>query len=382
MKNTNSRKKHKNWILIILSVIVLSLVGSFLVPRFIKDYNYKKAVVKIKESCKGVDSEAILIAKGFCERFNLACGDKLSIIENLDEGFLGSLVRRSVWFSLNERYGTIVISYNKKEIDSRVAHPFIYIVIDCKSKEVVTYTNRWIKEFLEKQQTKTQLSQFSKFMPENEAREIVNSIALKLELPKDMVLEKMEKNSSQGVWNAFWIRQKDGIPYEDEWISISIMGVTGEFVAYIKRYHMESPSTMEINITKEKATELGWNLLKKNTSNDLLRKGEKINDLYRVKSELHIIQADKYDKSRKVSMPFEKINSKLVWYVNYEFYGGLARDIVDKPYENMTQEEKEAVKAFGEKVDEQWVERGFPYRHLTIRIDASTGNILYTSLSR
>ncbi|MEW6418768.1 MAG: hypothetical protein AB1480_11720 [Nitrospirota bacterium] len=286
----------------------------------------------------------------FCKQFKIDCKSK-----KLDGVFPANYF---YMFGLHVRWdedyfrGAHVLCEQTKDSPN---DKYVHFLVRDKSKEIELYANVALYEMYMSKRAwykKTRQSRMLEFMPEDKAKQIFNSLAKKLQIPSDMVFEKINKNDPiyGSVWSAVWLRKRNDYRYEGDAISISIMGATGEFVAYTKTYR-GVPCSTEMKISKEQAIEIGWKKLQKYFTWKMKKIGEKARALYEVNAEPLIIQTGAFGRSSK---PVKIKGSKLAWVIRYTFTGGF----------------------------EKWKELGLPDEYFEVRIDATTGRILYTSPMR
>lgn len=331
-------------------------------------------------------------AKEFCERFNIRCNGikKSEVQKGLDHPggvlfwmFQGEYSRLHL---LDEYFQGIKLYFDQQSSRDNAAADCIFFIITEKSKEVEIYENAALYEFYRKKYWSGKFGRavWPEYITEEKAKKVFDSIGNKLKIPLDMVFEKIMKNKKGidnqeiGLWSAIWLRKKNGYKYEGDAISMSIMGATGEFVAYSKTYR-GVPTSTEMNISKEEAIEIGWRKLQKYFTWKMQRIGEKARVLYAVDAEPLIIQTGPFGPGFKL---IKIEGSKLAWVIRYTFTGGFQdpRRSIRKYASDA--EKTEVYNAYFIPRDKKWREFGAPDEYFEVRIDAATGKILYRSPMR
>lgn len=321
----------------------------------------------------------------FNQKFNLTCKDESVLDRDLSMSTLGSNIKgyyglHAFGSDIYKPYGLYLSCKDPTAESKGIDIPFAYYVVNGNSKEVEMYANRAVYEIGRKKAGWSPVAgdprgrvNWPPFMPKEEASQIVDSLAPKLEIPTDMVFDRIEQNEKNGVWNAIWLRKKDGYWYAGDAVSINIMGATGEFIGYTKTYR-GTPCPTEVKVTKEKALDLGWNKVRKNIPWKLRKQ---MNDYYKVgEATLLIVQPNNY---WGYQMPQKNKDSRLAWVISYHFSGGLIDPRPDKPAELFTQEEDKASSRYLAARFNKWNELDRPERHFNFWIDAATGEFLYIS---
>jgi len=329
--------------------------------------------------------DAISKAQEFCNKFSFNCTCSLKPSKFKGLTYLGA---QGGYDTLKDFEGTHVVCSEQTALREGLKNTYILFLIPNQTKEIQRYDNRPIYEIYNKKYGRLEKVYYKQykitkevwhvywpeFMLEEKAKKIAYSIAEKLQIPSDMVFERIKKK--EGVWNAFWIRKIDGYKYEGDVVIISIMGATGEFVAYTKRYREPPSSTTEMKISREQALEMGWDKFQKYLPWKMKRMGKRARDLYRVSADPLIIQTGVFRQSPE---PVNIRGAKLAWVIRYNFTGGF-----EDPRENLqnydwTENERKAVDNFDRAMDKKWREFGAPEKYFEVRIDAATGKILYVS---
>jgi hypothetical protein len=348
------------------------------------------------------DEYALHKVQEFCTQLNLDCscsvaskeivGDRLPNIHYREYDLIGysrydySQVHLLLYGDDYFQDVKKVICQDKSLIKKGMKDRYALFLIRNKSKEIEEYANGPIYDFYSQKYSKSTQPKYGgkpiwyvvwpEFIPEEKAKDIFLSIAAKLRIPSDMFLEKIIKNKKEGVGDAIWVRKRNGYRYDGDAISISIMGASGEFVAYTKTYR-GTPCSTEMKISKEQAIDMGWEKLRKYLPRKVRRMGKAGIDLYEVKAEPLIIQTSAFGHGGR---PIVKIKgSKLAWVIKYTFTGGFINTVHKQPYEDWTKEEKEARDDFNDKVHDKARELGLPEELFEVRIDAATGEFIYES---
>lgn len=357
MNSTKTRNKY--WPFIITGLIVL--VSLTLIIFF-----YRKEELRAKQ-------EAIPKAKEFCMRLNIACESPMSFEDRFFYGFFHG---RKLAERVSEKDINIFFGRDKM----RITHPYIYVSLDKKSGDIVGYSDSGIeadiqnKYRLKRPKAPVRPTTFQpEFMAEDKAKELARSIAVKIPLPEDMVFDRMERDRFRDVWHGYWVRQKDGYRYEGDGAVITIMGATGDFVAYKKISLQRTPSVAEVKVSREKAIEIGWSKLMKHIPKEVRGQAKGI---YKVTAELRIIQPKSYWTILRDFIPFTRKESKLAWVIDYYFTGGLVDPVEGKLSYDWTEDERKAAEAYFAGTRKRWEEMSRPPRDVEMRIDAATGKLL------
>ncbi|TAN38202.1 MAG: hypothetical protein EPN25_14230 [Nitrospirae bacterium] len=312
-------------------------------------HNVLKA--SLSKSCEGFSEDAVMKAKEFCNRFDLACGDSQvpSSWVFIDYTVPESQNRQSSWLRLYRTYGTKTFMFEKND-PSRILKE-IRFGVDCKTKEVYLYDNKWQHwKYVEKYGGSSPFkTRWPEPMLEKNAKQIVDRIAQRMVMPEDMVFDGMKNEITLGVWNAFWVRKKDGYAYEDDWMVISIMAATGELIGYEKRYRMQ-PCPTVANITREHAIEIARGIFRNKVPDRVL---EKEKDLFTVSSNTLIVQPSRYKRPVNESEAITDTSSRLAWVIEYH------PSEPDNPPEG--------------------INLYLLHMHFKVIIDAATGEVIYTS---
>jgi len=334
----------KNKFLAFLTIILICL---FSFCYFIYS-NYRNAISKTEE---------------FCERFNIACEGK-----------------PSVRFLLSNHYptGTTTLGAKPSAMDTLVRFhkkdAYINFIVGRESGEIELYYNIWIKNRFKEKYNERKATKYSRgrinlprFLSKKEAEDIIKAIIPKLEIPSDMTFNRMDKDEKEGLWNAYFIREKDGYRYREDKIVISIIGATGDFVGYTKTYKGK-PCPTQVNVNKDSAVELGWSKLQQNISVNLQKK---LKEIYKVTTELLIVQVRDF--------PFIEDKSRLAWVVKYNFTGEISDEIRLELLHNYSEETNGPIPALVGKRYKEWRKMGQPPWSFEIQIDAATGKEIYVS---
>jgi hypothetical protein len=308
------------------------------------------------------------VVSSFCAGFGIDCNQferSYSLIyPDQTYGVISTTLRTS-------QRGDILMTFEKPN-EFGQKFPEIYFVLKPLSEEIKVYSNRDIyleirKKYGYKAWNSNDVN-WPPLMPESEANKIVNSIAAKLRLPADLILQPLKKDEKKGIWTAIWWRELNGYSYENDRVSVSIMGATGEFIEYLKTYEGSVCPTV-VNISEEEALKRGWDRLVKTLPGKLRPQAS---ELFAAKAALRIVQSNMLGR---VPLPIKSKNSRLAWIVNFYFTGGI--EVIES--EHPTEAEWEASgMALDERV-RKWHEMGKPLRSYEVRYDADTGGILGTS---
>lgn len=381
------RKGHKLPIYTAAFSSLLFLVALFVYVTAFKGTKQREEALEMLREAKEVRisrTEALDQVREFCKRLGLQCVGE-PFIETCFP--LGEIYSRR--YEYNSRhcfgggsykpFGVIVAMDDMTAVregaakDPNIHNAYIFIVVGGKSKEVEFYQNMAIYDFYRLKKYRSM--KWPDFMPEEKARKIFDSIVAKLRMPEDMFFERMEKDEGYHTWNAYLLRKKDGYWYEGDAVTISIMGPTGEFIAYTKTYR-GIPVPTEVKIGREQALELAFGKLREDCP---WKVKEKVREIYRLeRAELLIMQKDIL---RRSSIPVRVDGSRLAWVFEFYFTGGIAYHgpPIEKPMDLFTKEERKAYEAYLNEKREKWGSMWRPPLHFEVRIDAATGEFVYIS---
>lgn len=287
--------------------------------------------------CNVSDEQALKIADNFCSSFDIKINDGGFSVLNSNPT-KACLKTKSVFFG-----------------PAKTFMRGISVDIDCRSGDIYSYRNSGIiQDFIDKYGGRIKPGNMEKeyvnwppAMSEIQAKSIIDSLAVKLKIPADMVFNGLTKegegknHSKDGYWVASWVRERMGYRYENDRALIEIMGATGHFVSYRKDY-FGTPCSTDVLISKEKAIELGQARLIRLIGNETWTKAK---DRYKTTAQLLIIQPSVIVG---YTVPFwASKKSRLAWVIKFE--------ITDTA---------------------GWEELGAPTTFVDIRIDAGTGKYL------
>ncbi|MBI5632553.1 MAG: hypothetical protein HZA15_03645 [Nitrospirae bacterium] len=202
-------------------------------------------------------------------------------------------------------------------------------------------------------------------------RQSLLSIAEKIQIPSDMVIDRIEKEKGEGIWNAYFIRKRNGYNYQFDKIKIGVWDKTGEIAFYSKVY-MGTECSTEVKIKEHEALQSAWNIFTKLIFGEVYKQAD---SLYGARAKLLIIQPDHPrhpTEGDKLIGPTTQRSSRLAWVISIYFTGGVI--LPDKPYDELSYEEKNEATIKEWKLWRQW---GNPLRSFHVRIDAETGELLY-----
>jgi len=348
------KKGHKIAVSITCLLLGIVLAALFIYMLFSTDMKKREKMImgtRSEDKLEIFPAEAISKAKEFCQQLELQCVGEPFIEAYFPLG--GIYSRRSEYNSRHgfsggsyKPFGVIVAMDDMTAVregvtkDPNIHNAYIFIVVGGKSKEVEFYQNMAIYDFYHFKKYRSM--KWPDFMPEEKARKIFDSIVAKLRMPKDMFFERMEKDEGNHTWNAYLLRKKDGYWYEGDAVTVSIMGPTGEFIAYTKTYR-GIPVPTEVKIGREQALELAFRKLRENCP---WKVKEKVREIYRLeRAELLIMQKDIL---RRSSIPVRVDGSRLAWVFEFYFTGGIAYHgpPIEKPMDLFTKEERKAYQAY------------------------------------
>ena len=303
--------------------------------------------------CGISDKEAILRAKEFCNTFNISCKDEPSIssLPSFTTVLAGSP-------SACDKY---------KHISFETDLHDLLINVDCNRREVVNYFNSKVSRDHQNKYSvnvmpkgySSSYRKWATFIPEQQALNIINSIATKLAMADDLIFSRIEKDLNEGYWIAKWERKRSGYRYEFDRVEIGITGVTGEFVEYRKVYE-GSPCPTNLAINEQKAEELARNKLRGIVGERAWK--EKGGRYVIERKELLIINPDIF------LLPCKSRNSRLAWIMRYK-----VDEYFDKSLLNVSSKE---LNEYLKRKREKWKSMGSPPNIVEIRIDAITGKYL------
>lgn len=198
-----------------------------------------------------------------------------------------------------------------------------YLFINCRNGEITRYyDNETSPDSAVKVNPKEDyLEKKTKFLSEQQAKNIIELLAGNLNIPRDMEFSKIEKkeNNSRISWEASWIRKNNGYRYEEDNIKLRITGNTGQLIEYAKEY-WGTPCPTETKITKEQAIAIGWKRVPKVIwDSPYKKKAKKFYDVGSV--ELLIVQPQPYIFVPCARPLFIHNKSRLAWVIYYIFKG-------------------------------------------------------------
>jgi len=197
----------------------------------------------------------------------------------------------------------------------------ISLAVECRSREVIWYSNRDVQRRVMKKfgisPNNMKPRNWPPFLPEQQAGTIINQLAGKIGLPGDMVFDRVNLDSKEGIWRGHWTRRTAGYPYEDSHVSIEIMAVDGEFIGYRTNYG-GTPCPTVVKISREVALETAWQRAAALFDRELWDRNR---HLYRVTSaELMIVHPNTLF-SRLIPL-WHSDDYRLAWVVHITLDGG------------------------------------------------------------
>lgn len=318
----------------------------------------------------------------FCKKFGISCDQlkKTSSIIVSSNTMIGLISSTSIeqgcrnisaiYYHIDEpRCGNFSVSYyNIDEYGNKSSK--LYFEVNQRPDEVERYSNRDLYFQLSKNYgfKSKDLVDWPKFMSEVEALQIFNSLAIKLDLPADMILCQIKLDEKEGIWTAIWLRERNGYRYENDRVLISIMGATGEFIEYVKIYKGTTCPTV-VSITEQEVFKMGWERLVKALPKTLQSQAH---GLYRAHASLRIVQPNMFGR---LPIYIKEKKSRLAWIIYFHFTGGI--DIVKT--ENPSEADWDAIDKANRERDKKWYMLGKPPRDYEVRYDAEDGRILESS---
>ncbi|WP_281184598.1 hypothetical protein [Trichlorobacter lovleyi] len=149
-------------------------------------------------------------------------------------------------------------------------------------------------------------------LSEQQAKQIAFIYAQQIGLPLDVKFSHMSLDMAYtGTWIAHWIRMHNGYQYENDFLTINIMAVNGEFYSYGK-YYKGNPCKTEIKISKVDAIKIS-----RDKVNSLINGNKTDLDVTKyiaTSPELKIIQPNVMIGA---FMPLHYSNSRLAWIITY-----------------------------------------------------------------
>lgn len=278
-----SRKK-----IIFLSIPIIILIILFL-------------IIKTLFFCNVSDNEAIELAKAFCNK-------------------MGVKYSHEPWIS-DSMYETLILNSKVKIVEfGQKGDSIISIFVNCRNKEVVYFSNRKITESVYDKYNISSIitnepRKFPPFLSESKAKEIIFSIAEKINLPSDAEFSKLSIDKNFGYWIGHWKRKYKGFFYDEDFnsITITIMAIDGEFYNYRKRFFGQ-PCPTNVKITREEAKKESWRQLNRIFSSKSWNEDK---DIYEIKSDdLKIVQPNAFFGRFS---PLYSTKSRLAWVVVYGF---------------------------------------------------------------
>lgn len=319
--------------------------------------------------------KAITVAQKYCEKFVAICDGQMTF---------EARVPIDTFFPYSREYDRALadnLNIFISKAPDLITQPYMNINVSRKDFEVQEYANSGLlQDYENKYKGKEGRGNDNKatiwpdFMPEKEAEKIAHSIFSRMTVPADFVFDKMQARKAVGVWNAYWIRQRDGIRFEGDRLAISIMGATGEFVGYTKAYR-GTVCPLDVRVSKEQALKIARESLRAHVNRKLL---PELSELYSSNAELLIINPP-IRNILGYPLRLSGWKSKLAWVVNIEFTGGVKASIEKKELEEFNSEERNQLSQYFDEVHKRWREMDRPPRSIKLKIDAATGAILYDS---
>lgn len=345
--------------------------------------NDAELTVPAKQTCdvRHIQNDVIRIAEAFCSRVELTCKGK----PDIQKGGAHLLLMNTHplhFYGPEETQDKIihVIFKNDNKMNLSDQGSYVRFGIGTTSRRIMSYDNFETYNVYENKYARIISKGISRtdtvwpeFMSQEKAKSIFESIAKKLEIPPDMRFERIFKNSNMGVWNGIWLREKDGYPYEGDAVSMSIMGATGELVRYEMTYYNQ-PCPTEVKIDKDKALTLGRARFNKFLPWTVRNK---IQELYEENAKLLIIHP--YPGGQREIKNKYKV-SRLAWVVTYSFTGGVERKIRIEDIDEPTKEDMAINDQYRREKLVKLREMCMPPEDaFEVRVDAATGEILYSS---
>jgi hypothetical protein len=188
--------------------------------------------------------------------------------------------------------------------------------VSCKTKEVLQIVNHEIrKQVFNKYNISLdnrRIRSWPKLLSENKAKQIAFSYAQQIGLPSDVKFSHMSLDTAYtGAWIAHWIRMHNEYQYENDFLSINIMAIDGEFYSYGKHFR-GSPCKTEVKVSKEDAIKVSQDKV-----NSLISDNQYKNNVTKyvaTSSELIIVQPNAI---LGIFTPFHDSSSRLAWVITY-----------------------------------------------------------------
>ena len=281
---------------IMKKTVINVLLISFLVISLFCLKNYLQ--------CELTDKEAVDVVEKFHTKMNIKYQQDLLSIEN-ERKISGVDSKRVIVGNANE-YKTLA-------------------EINCKTKEVVHFTNRNIMESSRNKYTistnNVKHLKWPSFIDEKKAKDILVLLANRIGLPEDAEFADLNLDSNDGIWIGKWKRKYKGISYEKSCMTIAILAVDGEFYSFSKLTEMD-PYPAEVKIGRSEAIAIAHKKFIAFFTKDVWEKNK---DIFEVKSaELYYSVGDGI-----LNHVIYYSRPRLVWVVVFDAKEGMGRDTVE-----------------------------------------------------
>lgn len=319
------------------------------------------SICYFRSRCRLTDTEAITIAKRFCQNVD---------IKHSTEPIIA--IDKSISLSKNKRnyaWRPCIDVANPAKAKFVNIDWHISIGLSCNKKDIFSYRD---ERFYSKNVDNTvglsskhgDSNVSSTFIIKENAIRIINSIIANAEVPNDYFFYAIVKDGISGTklphWTAYYKKMRGGYPYERDSIEVSINGYTGELMSYTK-IDRGTPCSTNVKIDKETAINLGWIQVRKIV-------GEKMwpskQNRYVLKSAELLIVQPIFHIGFLFDIEYAKSNSRLAWVIQYS---------IDPNWTNNVSKE---ILADHLKLSKAWKEAGSPPSSLKLKIDAESGKLL------
>ncbi|GAB7028537.1 hypothetical protein [Geotalea toluenoxydans] len=258
--------------------------------------------------CQITDKEAIKLAKNFYSKMGVDYTTE-PVLEPISLGKLVAFGPKSKVLTDDE--------INKK----------IVTVINCESGEVAHFANHGLLyetlgKYTETIDNKKQIIKWPPILSEHKAKEILQSLAQKIDLPQDVEYSDLRLDKDNAIWTAHWKRKLNGIPYENDYVNVSIMATDGRFYGFNK-WLKGKPCPTGVKISQDEAIKTAYERFADFFPKE---KWSKNKDKFELKSaELKIVQ----DKSLWQKVLGLSGNSRLAWVVVYDTKPGMETETIE-----------------------------------------------------
>jgi len=248
--------------------------------------------------CKLKDAEAVQLSKKFCKLVNAS-------------------VDSEPWV-LSSKKGSINSTDEVKEVVVGPRGTFkLSIDIGCKDKQIKMFQNIGVRDYVflkyHISRDNRKARQWPQALSENKAKELLFQKANLIGLPPDVKFKSIILDKQyNGVWIATWVRTLNSFPYENDFVSISIMAIDGELFSY-NRFFSGEPCPTKVKVSENAAKEIA-----KRKIQSILSQKNALNYIV-ASTDLKIVQPNAF---LGIFTPFSRHKSRLAWVFRFNRYIG------------------------------------------------------------